>query len=99
MSTIERLKELEAKATPGPWHADVPDQRIVSEKGKVVDYAFHDADLELIAEMRNNIAKLLAVVEAFKALDLRCEVEDVLMDEPPCGDCEICRVNALMAEL
>lgn len=43
--------------------------------------------------------KILAMIEAFKALNLKCDCYDELMGEPACDDCEICRVNALMAEL
>jgi hypothetical protein len=56
MSTLDRLKELEAKATPGPWPK--------------IEYSLLDpltsADREFIYAMRNALPKLLAVVEAAK---------------------------------
>lgn len=104
MSTIERLKELEAKATPGPWdsHDGAWNGSSVStlNRNKYVIFTVEKySDAELIAEMRNSISKILALVEAFKAMDLRCDDEDLLLDEPSCGDCKVCRANVLMAEL
>lgn len=123
MGTIERLKELEAKATPGPWiyghydsHAcigqlvdgliiwNVADSKIrcIEEADEPINFEWqrpvNTKDARLIVEIRNNISKLLAVVEAVKAMDLRCDAEE-LLDEPPCGDCKVCVANALMAEL
>lgn len=63
---IERLRELEEAATPAPWiveHACVngPVYRIAGEYEPVIPQ-----DAKLIAEMRNALPKLLAVVEAAK---------------------------------
>lgn len=85
MTLIERLKELEAKATPGPWNWDKCGKGfllLVEYDGKgipwVLDGIVEDrewgdasitgkrADMDLIAEMRNALPKLLAVVEAAK---------------------------------
>ncbi|HYX39977.1 MAG TPA: hypothetical protein VE954_43325 [Oligoflexus sp.] len=102
MNTLDRLKELESKATPGPWDHDINGHLFQFKKpGHEGDIVWVDTfnDASLIVEMRETLPKILALVDAFKVLDLRCEVEDVMVDEPPCGDCEICRVNALMDQL
>jgi hypothetical protein len=64
---LRELKDLEAKATPGPWwavqneidHADVRNDR----KRSLVTARFVD-DAALIAEARNALPKLLAIAEA-----------------------------------
>jgi hypothetical protein len=64
MNTLDRLKELHEKATPGPWEAtDLGDVRI-SNGGIHLDTECDKENAQLIAEMRNNISKLLAVVDA-----------------------------------
>lgn len=70
---LERLKELEAKATPGPWQAvgngvHAKDRAIAGE-GFLFDHEgvlCDDDDARLIAEMRNALPKLLALAEAAK---------------------------------
>lgn len=73
MNTIERLKELDAKATPGPWQTrfiyraysagrDLPDL----EYGTKPEQDWPDC--ELIAEMRNALPELLAQGEILAAL-------------------------------
>jgi hypothetical protein len=72
--SIERLKELEAKATPGPWLLATSNGGFIVEfDGNYVLDAFvsdvlaqdkQRANAKLIAEMRNALPKLLAVVEA-----------------------------------
>ena len=73
MNALERLKELEAKATPGPWESvdfGVHSERVaIAGRGFLVndevDSVYcHQSDADLIAEMRNALPKLLAVVEA-----------------------------------
>ena len=68
MTLLERLKQLEADATPGPWkYAEdtySPNYRIHG----VTFAQFSVPDVKLITEMRNTLPKLLAVVEAFKQL-------------------------------
>lgn len=92
MNLIERLKELDAKATPGPWqwvqgnevgdwHAIVgprhdknwikaSDDFILTDGSACGEYSadidVDGPDAHLIAEMRNALPKLLAVVEASK---------------------------------
>lgn len=68
MKTIERLKQLLAKATPGPWYRS---QNIVGSyhatSGIVYGQICSDAtweDVDLIADTRNALPALLAVVEA-----------------------------------
>jgi hypothetical protein len=53
MNTIKRLRKLEAVATPGPWTT----HRV---------YGTHTRDSDLIAEMRNALPALLAVIEAIQ---------------------------------
>lgn len=72
MGIIERLKELEAKATPGLW-ASIEQYGVGLQINRYIRYwpsgtdQFYDgkADVKLIAEMRNALPKLLAFVEAF----------------------------------
>lgn len=82
---IERLKELEAAATPGPWSTEFRSvnledncqdiEKLKAEMwlgGYVVGPeepgrgVFTAVDTAFIAEMRNALPKLLAVVEAAK---------------------------------
>lgn len=66
---IERLKELLAKATPGPWRAERgnagsehPLFLITGTRGgRRMD---SDEDVELIAESRNHLPAMLAEIEA-----------------------------------
>lgn len=79
MNLIERLKQLEAKATPGPW------KPIINEESGRVSYiepsfgaehchwdgwyiSANSVDGKLVAEMRNALPKLLAVVQAASSL-------------------------------
>lgn len=84
---IERLKELEAKATPGPWKVDLGNweiERDHAERHVVLGITWQErqdqenqtywnmahpyADMELIAELRNALPKLLAAMEAADTL-------------------------------
>lgn len=72
MKTIERLRELEKSATPGPWYTDAhdcPDIVRATGGGGVLCGSYHDANVgtanvELAKELRNALPALLAVVEA-----------------------------------
>lgn len=79
--TIERLRELEAKATPGPWYWN---ERKVSDDGYVYipqgsylgdtlvclgdSYEGYQADLDLLSELRNHCKTLLTIAEAGEVL-------------------------------
>ena len=76
MRLIERLRELEAQATPGPWTVDGEDVR----SGDIhVNCHGHDydeyggwmttADIELVVALRGAATALLAVAEAAQSLD------------------------------
>lgn len=68
--TIERLKELEAKATIGPWRNDFNGD--IWHGGKPRDWVGRcsDANAALIASARNALPALIAVAEAAKAASL-----------------------------
>lgn len=67
MTTLERLRELDAKATPGPWYGR---QGMFSNainlhgEGQSVIGALCVEDAELVITMRNALPKLLALVDA-----------------------------------
>lgn len=107
MGTLERLKELEAKATSAPWGFNNGEYwtSVTAGSSTVMDntpndqYAPGFEDMQLIAEMRNALPKILAVVDAISKLGLECDYEDVLLGYSACGNCKVCVVNARMAEL
>jgi hypothetical protein len=74
MTTIERLRELLEKATPGPWestdkdglYANIREPTIEAESGRVADM-YDLCDAALIVAMRNTLPALLEVAEAAKA--------------------------------
>ena len=78
MSTLERLKELEAKATPGRWDVEC-----------MPEFANY-SDLQFIVEMRNALPKLLAVVEAGDELAFQYEG---LLEWISDKDCECCHCD------
>jgi hypothetical protein len=73
---IDRLRELDSAATPGPWRTyhdgltlDGEERQLVSEVADDTDYGavakwMTPADAALIAEARNALPKLLAIAEA-----------------------------------
>ena len=70
MSTVGMLRELEAKATPGPWFWDTrislrPFTACVDSG--YADLPHKEADGALIAAMRNAMPALLRVADAAKA--------------------------------
>lgn len=90
--SIERLKELEAKATPGPWkfvNYNGYDQwgSLLNKRAGTADSwdslstgRVHTANALFIAEMRNALPALLAVVEAAEA-DMEANIHN---DIPVC---------------
>lgn len=79
MSILERLKELHAKATPGPWHIteDLFNERpeVRDSGGRRIAVVTTDfplsaktvtANAELITLLRSNLPALLEVVEGSK---------------------------------
>lgn len=85
MKTIERLKQLLAKATPGPWSGYIQDNDPYGPLVGIIDDhdTPHDvircaetsfdvepstANVNLMAETRNALPALLAVVEAAEEL-------------------------------
>ena len=75
MNLLEHLKQLEAGATPGPWRGDVYGRVCDADDEQFIDVwrRVHQQDVHLIAEMRNALPKLLAVVEAAKQAALDCD--------------------------
>ena len=79
MSTVEILRELEAKATPGPWGQNIAavnrdwlkgtlQEAVVDASGApVAVFAENYANAALIAAMRNAMPALLRVADAAKA--------------------------------
>jgi len=76
MNTVQRLKDLLGRATPGPWHIQWTfnvfgtDTRLAANCGGASsnrgdgEYAENVANTKLITESRNALPALLAVVEA-----------------------------------
>jgi hypothetical protein len=66
MKLIERLRELEAVATPVPWEVESRNmvRTDLTKLHKGYGISAKPSDCQLIAEMRNALPKLLAVVEA-----------------------------------
>jgi hypothetical protein len=69
MTTLERLKQLEAKATPGLWAYAIESGDYFLMTADYTNNVGSDEDVEFIAEMRNVLPKLLAVVEAAAELE------------------------------
>lgn len=85
-TTIERLRELEKKATPGPWFGGVEDnepygpilgiiddhdtpREVIRCAETSFDVELSTANVNLMAEVRNALPALLAVVEAAAKLN------------------------------
>jgi hypothetical protein len=71
MNLIERLRKLEAKATPGPWYHQWSHGAVGISKTKnraITPYVDRVEDAEFIAEMRNALPKLLDVVKIAQLL-------------------------------
>lgn len=83
MNTIDKLRELDAKATPGKWvfdaegdmiwrvHKDAYEDHILDMRGAGFNLPIDD-NAELIALMRNNLSKILALVDAAKEFTDAC---------------------------
>ena len=76
MKPFQRLRELEAKATPGFWSTKLEYNDTVMElvgpyttaegcSGPSTEFNNHD-DARLICEMRNQLPKLLAVIDVMQ---------------------------------
>lgn len=79
MRIVDRLRELEAKATPGPWRTEAlsigtrvrfsdSERRWSDDSVCAIESDMQYADAALIAATRNALGKLLAVAEAAMAL-------------------------------
>ena len=104
LNTIDRLKELEATATPGPWTfiqwAAFPEVGSVDAGGINVSHHIHNFDAEFITEMRNAWPKLLAVVDACKISRDECHRRPACQSWDNSSDCDcgyVARCNALAA--
>lgn len=73
-NTLQRLKELEAKASTGPWKATKIATNPMGVRFTQIAHSLSiaypeektdDGTIELIIELRNSISKLLAFIEAF----------------------------------
>ena len=64
--TIAWLKELEAKATPAPWALAIESGEYILMNEDYSKSIGTDADLEFIAELRNNWPKIVAALEGKK---------------------------------
>lgn len=107
MKTIERLKQLLAKATPGPWSGYIQDNDPYGPLVGIIDDhdTPHDvircaetsfdvepstANVNLMAETRNALPALLAVVEAAEELSDNDDTPEPNCSChlcPPCNDC------------
>lgn len=74
MNLIDRLKELEAKASPGKWEACYGREvwscgpnggHLTQICEQISQYCNPENNLAFIAELRNALPKLLAFVEAY----------------------------------
>jgi hypothetical protein len=82
MNTLQRLRELEAKATPRPWAVAIEsgDAFLATEdcSESVMDTY---TDLEFVAEMRNALPALLKLIDTIKWCDENDEpVSGYIMD-------------------
>jgi hypothetical protein len=83
MNMIERLKKLEAVATPGPWKCGIrKDASLWLSMGEFgitrhaqFDFAGFKDDAEFIALSRNALPKLLAVAEAARAKHIQTRMQ------------------------
>lgn len=69
---IDRLRQLEAEATPGPWEADGAgighgERWIAHGNVRYPSEATAEADAEFIAEARNALPELLDELETLRA--------------------------------
>ena len=68
MNTLDKLRELHEKATPGPWQTDLCNGEVRGEfleNESIYPLIPHsEEDCELIVAMRNALPQLLTVVEA-----------------------------------
>lgn len=106
MNTLERLKELEAKATPGPWRSARVAESIEIRQEKFnkprIAYLYEvgRSDAEFLVAMRNALPSLLAVVEAAEATSPFCEEPTVTaMGLVPCDVCPECLLRLSIAAL
>jgi len=81
--TLDRLRELEAKATPGQWlfyvYRGEPGMGIIANDPlpiMVAQRVMHERDTDLIIESRNALPDLLAEIERLQALVKQYESED-----------------------
>jgi len=70
-STIDRLRELEKAATPGPWMTAGEEGNMVLAPEEAVAGWMVSDDAALIVESRNALPALLAVAEAASKADVR----------------------------
>lgn len=75
---LERARQLEANATPGPWkdvsaYTDMPTASLHVEGASLIagDLMLED-DAALVAYVRNRLPELLAVVEAARRRRAQC---------------------------
>ncbi len=86
MSLMNRLRKLEAEASPGSWeHIHIHFGEELIKMGQQVSfedterargYMQLEADAVLVVELRNALPKLLAVVEAAEAIQLHVMPND-----------------------
>lgn len=115
MNLIEKLKELDSSATPGPWCADLGNWDIeqIEPRNEICCFdpmsrdihpenkRVHSyCDMEFIVELRNALPKLLAVVEAAENMAF-CIRPRYLDNWTPnhCGECSGCKVMKALAAL
>lgn len=78
---IERAKELDKAATPGPWNFDTrwdPTQRHVGHERGLICNTLHgndDANAKFIAESRSLLPQMIAELERFRELHALIEPE------------------------
>lgn len=90
---IERLRQLDKEATKAPWEL-LPSSKGIAHVYDGIyegyDGEFEGLDASLIVEMRNNIGKLLDLVEAVRTSD--CHYHNRFQQH----ECTICKALAAL---
>jgi Lar family restriction alleviation protein len=84
MTDIERLRELLAKATPGPWQVSGTGFLLSAERHCIGD-GVYGPDAQLIAAMHEALPNLLADYERLRGMEERVKGAVALRDCPFCG--------------
>lgn len=87
---LKELRELEAKATPGPWRENLsgPDWRLITFQIRYQMYLYGQetneewcANTELVRALRNHAPAILADLDRLAGLEVELRMIDELADE------------------